>query len=181
MKVIIIQDALIVYPKHGEPFDIHTDASDYQIGGVVSQNNKPIAYFLRKFNTAQMKYTVTAKKLLVIVETLNFRSMLLGQVIKIWTDHKNLTYDNTDFSSDRILHQRLIIEEFGATTNFFSVVNNETADALSRLDTRSNEFTNFQECFLKKKSICFRRDLSSTILYDRERTKKIRNLKIKAK
>ena len=99
-----------------------------------------------------MEYTVTAKELLTIVKTLkNFRSMLLGQVIQIWTDHKNLTYDNTDFSSDRILRQRLIIEEFGTTINFISGVNNEAADALSRLDTRANELTNFQECFLKKK------------------------------
>ena len=47
MKSIMIQDALIVYPKYGEPFDIHTDASDYQIG-VVSKKNKQIAYFSRK-------------------------------------------------------------------------------------------------------------------------------------
>ena len=58
-----------------------------------------------------MKYTVTAKELLAIVETLNnFQSMLLGQVIKIWADNENLTYDNTDFSSECILRQRLIIE-----------------------------------------------------------------------
>ena len=98
MKAITIKDALITYPKLWEAFDIHTDASDYQISGVVSQNSKSIAYFSRKFNTAQMKYIVIAKELLALVETLaNFRSMLLGQVIKIWTDHKNLTYENTDF------------------------------------------------------------------------------------
>ena len=97
-----------------------------------------------------MEYTVTAKELLVIVKTLKkSHCMLLGQVIKIWTDHKNLTYDNTDFSSECILRQRLIIEEFGATINFISGVNNEAADALS-LDTRANKLTNFQECFLKK-------------------------------
>ena len=144
MKTIMIQDALIVYPKYGEPFDIHTDASDCQIGGVVSQNNKPIVCFSRKLNTAQIKYTVTAKELLVVVETLKkFHCMLLGQVIKIWTGHKNLTYDNTDFSSECILCQRLIIEKFGATINFISGVNNEAVDALS-LDTRANELTNFQ-------------------------------------
>ena len=175
----MIQDALIVYPKYGEPFDIHTDASDYQIGGVVSQNGKPIAYFSRKFNTAQKKYTVTAKELLAITETLkNFRSMLLGQIIKIWTDHKNLTYENTDFSSDRILRQRLIIEEFGATINFISGANNEAADALSRLDTRANELTNFQECFLKKR--VFSSDVTfplrySTIAREQKKTKSLKN------
>ena len=99
-----------------------------------------------------MKYTVTGKELLAIVETLKkFHNMLLGQVIKIWTDHKNLTYDDTDFSSDRIIRQRLTIKELGATINFISGVNNEVADALSRLVTHANELTNFQECFLKKK------------------------------
>ena len=79
MKAIMIKDALIPYPKLGEAFDIHTDASDYQISEVVSQNSKPIAYYSRKFNTAQMKYIISAKELLAIVETLtNFLSMLLG-------------------------------------------------------------------------------------------------------
>ena len=70
MKDIMIQDALIVYPKCGEPFDVHIDASDYQIGGVVSQYGKPVGYFPRKFNKAQMNCTVTVKELLTIMETL---------------------------------------------------------------------------------------------------------------
>ena len=125
-----------------------------------------------------MKYTVTAKELLAIVETLNnFQSMLLGQVIKIWADNENLTYDNTDFSSDRILHQRLIIEEFGATINFISGVNNEAADTLSRLDTRANKLTNFQECFLKKEYLLPTWSFLYDSLRSRENKKKIRNLK----
>ena len=51
MKAIVTQDALIAYPKYGERFDVHTDTSDFQIGRVVSQNGKPVAYFSRKFNT----------------------------------------------------------------------------------------------------------------------------------
>ena len=76
--------------------------------------------------------------------------MLLGQIIRIRTDHKNLTYETTNFSNDRILRQRLIIDEFGAIIYFISGENNEAADALSRLDTRANELTNVQEFFLKK-------------------------------
>ena len=152
MKDIMIQDALIVYPKCGEPFDVHIDASDYQIGGLVSQYGKPVGYFPRKFNKAQMNCTVTVKELLTIVEILKkFCSILLGQIIQVWTDHKNLTYDNTDFSSDRILRQRLVIKKFGAQINFVSGVNNEVADVLSRLDTQVNELQNMQECFLNKR------------------------------
>ncbi len=42
----------------------------------------------------QSKYSVTKIELLAIVETLKeFRGMLWGQVIKVYTDHKNLTRD----------------------------------------------------------------------------------------
>ena len=37
--------------------------------------------------------------------------MVLWQIIQVWIDHKNLTYDNIDFFSDRILHQRLVIKK----------------------------------------------------------------------
>ena len=50
--------------------------------------------------------------------------MLLEQIIQVWIDHKNFTYDDTDFSSDRILRQRLVIDEFGAQINFISGVTN---------------------------------------------------------
>lgn len=29
IKVITIQDALIAYPKYGEPFNVHTDVINY--------------------------------------------------------------------------------------------------------------------------------------------------------
>ena len=120
IKTLMAQDTLLVYPKYGEPFDVHTDASNLQIGGVVSQKGKPIAFFSRKFNDAQTRYTTTEQELLAIVETLkNFRSMLLGQQLKVHTDHKNLTYPHTNFSSDRVLRQRLVIEEFGAEIVYF--------------------------------------------------------------
>ena len=115
MKKIMAQDVLLMYPEYGKRFDVHTDGCNYQIGAVISQNGKPVAHFLRKFNQAQYRYTTTEKELLAIVETLKtYRQVLLGQEIRIYTDHKNLTYPSTDFASDRILRQRLVIEEFGA-------------------------------------------------------------------
>ena len=152
IKTLMAQDTLLAYPKYGEPFDVHTDASNLQIGGVVSQNGRPIAFFSREFNDVQTRYTTTKQELLAIVETLkNFRSMLLGQQLKVHTDHKKLTYSNTKFSSDRVLRQRLVIEEFGAEIVYFPGERNVVADALSRLDSTAQELSNFEECFLKKR------------------------------
>jgi hypothetical protein len=59
---------------------------------VITQGNRPIAFFSRKLSKAQSKYSVTEIELLAIVETLKeFREMLWGQMIKVYTDHKNFT------------------------------------------------------------------------------------------
>ena len=140
MKACLAQDTLVSFPAYGERFDVHTDASDLQIGGIVSQNNKPIGVFSRKFNAAQAKYPTTEQELLAIVETLKyFKNMLLGQKVRVYTDHKNLTFDNSSFSSDRVLRQRLVLEEYGAELVYIKGEKNVAADALSRLPTTEKE------------------------------------------
>lgn len=111
IKAPMAQDTLLVYPKYGQPFDVHTDASNLQISAVISQDGKPTTFFSRKSIDTQTRYTTTDQELLAIVETLkNFRSMLLGQKLEVHTDHKKLIYAHTDFSSDRVLRQRPVIE-----------------------------------------------------------------------
>ena len=63
-------------------------------------------------NSAQHNYTTTDKELISIVENLKeFRNILLGNLITVYIDHKNLTYKN--FNTERVMRWRLILEEFG--------------------------------------------------------------------
>jgi len=90
---------------------IHTDASKLQLGAFISQNNQPIAFYSRKLNPNQVNYTTTERELLSIMETLKeFRNILLGQKLKVYTDNKNLMYKT--FSTERVMHWKLILEEF---------------------------------------------------------------------
>ena len=112
MKGLMAKGALLAFPDFTKKFILHTDASDLQIGGVLSQQGKPIGFFSKKFNAAQRKYTVTQRELLAIVESLkHFRNIIYSHEIEVFTDHQNLTHENTDYSSDRILRQRLTLEE----------------------------------------------------------------------
>ena len=92
MKKTLCRETILAYPDFSKPFDIHTDASHTQLGAVISQNKRPIAFYSRKLSDAQTRYTTTERELLAIVETLKeFRNILLEQQIIVSTDHKNLT------------------------------------------------------------------------------------------
>jgi hypothetical protein len=96
-----------------KPFEIYMDASSTQLGAVITQYNRPIAFFSRKLSKMQQKHSVTENELLAILETLKeFKGMLWGQDIKVYINHKNLTRDALGLTSDRVYHWRLLMEEY---------------------------------------------------------------------
>ncbi len=106
-----------------------------QLGSVITQGNRPIAFFSRKLSVTQAKYSVTEIKLLAIVKTLKeFRWMLWGQTIKVYTDHKNLTQDALGLTSDRVYCWQLLLEEFAPEIVYIKGIHNTVADAISWLD-----------------------------------------------
>ena len=79
-------EALLSYPNFNKPFDIHTNASNHQLGAVISQNKKTIAFYSRKLNPAQTQYTMTEKELLAIVEILKeLKNILLKKIRSLQT------------------------------------------------------------------------------------------------
>jgi RNase H-like domain found in reverse transcriptase len=122
-------ETILTFPDFSQEFEIHTDASNLQLGACISQNGKQVAFYSRKLQPAQTRYTITERELLSIVETLKeFRNILLGQKIKVHTDHENLTYKS--FNSDRVMRWRLYIEEYSPELHFIKGTHN----AISRLD-----------------------------------------------
>ena len=112
IKRIIGREVLLAYPDFNAPFVIHTNASKLQIGVVISQSGKPIAFYSKKMNSAQNNYTTTEKELLAIVATLKaFCNILLEHKITVYTDHKKLTFKN--FNTERVMHWKLVLEEYG--------------------------------------------------------------------
>jgi hypothetical protein len=131
IKTVMSKETLLTFPNFNEPFHIFTDASNYQLGAVIAQNNKPLVFNSRKMNEVQERYTTGEQELLSIVETLKeFRNILFGQQIIIHTDHRNILYEK--LSSDRIIHWRLLLEEYGPEYVHVKGKDDIVADALSR-------------------------------------------------
>jgi hypothetical protein len=102
IKAAIAKETVLANPDFLKPFEIYTDASSTQLGAVITQDNRPIVFFSRKLSKTQQKYSVTEIELLAIVETLTeFKGMLWGQDIKVYTDHKNHTRDALGLTSWR--------------------------------------------------------------------------------
>ncbi len=58
----------------------------------------------------QQKCSVNKIELVAVVETLKeFKGMLWGQSIKVFTDHKNLTRDVLGLTSNRVYRWRLLL------------------------------------------------------------------------
>ena len=78
---------------------------------------------------------MTEIELLAIVETLKeFKGMLWGQRLKVFTDHKNLIQEALGLTSDRLYRWRLLLDEFGPKIVHIKGIQNTVADAISRLD-----------------------------------------------
>jgi hypothetical protein len=122
---------VLAYLDFSVPFDVYNNAPKYQIRSIITQKEKPLAFFSRKLTDSQMRYTITELELLAIVKTLcEYKCILLGHLITIYTDHRNLTLSN--FTTNCITRWQLIVEEYGPNIVYLPSKCNIIADALSR-------------------------------------------------
>ena len=54
IKWILAHDTYLTYPAFNETFKIHTDASAFQLGAIISQKDKPINFYSRKLTDAYL-------------------------------------------------------------------------------------------------------------------------------
>jgi hypothetical protein len=67
------------------------------------QKGKPVAYYSKNLNSAQLNYATINNELLCVIATLSeFHSMLFGAELRVHTDHKNIL--SIGDSSQRHLH-----------------------------------------------------------------------------
>jgi len=131
-------------PDWALPFHISFDASDTAIGAVLGQeeNSLPYAiYFISKNMTpAELNYTVTEKKFLVVIYAINkFRHYITSYTTFVHADHSAIKYlMNKPVTNARLTGWLLLLQEFDITIVDRPGKENVVADFLSRLKTNEN-------------------------------------------
>jgi hypothetical protein len=132
------QETLVAFPDFEKEFHVYTDASNKQLGAVIMQEGKHLAFYSRTLSSAQTRYTTGEQEPLSIVETLKeFINILLGQKVIVHTDHLNILYGK--LSNDRITRWILLLEEYGPNYVHIAGKNNIVADFLSRLEKEDDK------------------------------------------
>ena len=76
---------------------IEVDACQFTVGGILSQEQegifRPIAYYSKLLNNTKRNYDIHDRELLAIMKILKeWWHYVVGKLVEIWTDHKNLEY-----------------------------------------------------------------------------------------
>jgi transposase InsO family protein len=142
----LLQDALSKAPVlvHADPakqYVIQTDASAFAIGGFLAQHQldgslRPIAYWSRKLNGAETRYSATERELLALVEAVDeWRVYVEGSphAVLLRSDHRPLMWlNNKPELSSRLFRWIERLDGHSFRIEHVAGKANSVADALSR-------------------------------------------------
>ena len=132
---------------------VTTDASEKDIGGVLSQEGHPVIYVSRKLSQAEQNYSNIEREALAIVfVSTRLKQFLLGRRFTLQTDHKPLKYlfapdeEIPKTASARITRWAIALMGFDFELKYTPGEQIPHADALSRLDFDDDD-DNDRVCF----------------------------------
>lgn len=150
LKEIVTNAPILRYPIFSKKFKITTDASNFAIGAVLSQEGHPIAYASRTLNKTETNYSTIEKELLAIVwATKYFRPYIYGREFDLECDHEPLKWLQTKYTGRDINPrlQRWLIQlgEYNIRIDYIKGKQNRVADFLSRINSDTNEINYLTE------------------------------------
>ena len=138
LKERLCSEPILKSPDFECPFILQTDASEYGVGAVLSQQTEdgqehPVAYWSRKLLPREKRYSTIEKECLAIKLAVGaFRVYLLGRPFSIETDHRSLTWmERLKHTNSRLARWSLALQPFHFTIKHRAGKDNGNADALS--------------------------------------------------
>lgn len=91
LKHIMVQTPILALPNFSKLFCVETDASDYEVGAVLSQEGHPLPFFSKKLCHRLSLASAYVRELYAITQAvMKWRHYLLGRKFLIQTDHRSL-------------------------------------------------------------------------------------------
>jgi hypothetical protein len=88
LKRKITEQPILVLPYFKKTFQVKCDASGFEIGAVLSQEDRPIAYFSENLNEAKIKYSTYDKEFYAIFQALKkWRHYLIPKEFVLYSDN----------------------------------------------------------------------------------------------
>ena len=138
LRSILTTRPFLILPNFDLAFILDTDACNYAVGAVLSQEQddaiRPVAYFSKHLSPAQKNYATTEKELLAIVLAVEYFSQYLwGREFTVNTDHQPLQWlFHTAKPSARLARWLIRLSDFKFAINYKPGKSNANADAMSR-------------------------------------------------
>ena len=123
-----------------------TDASEKNIGAVLTQNDHPVIFISRNLTSAEQKYSnIEREALAVVFAVTRLRQFLLGRKFTLKTDHKPLQYIFNPSNqipkvvSARLARWAITLMAYDYDVHYTSGQDIGHADAMSRLRFKDDE------------------------------------------
>ena len=138
LRASLIDAPILAFPTETGQYILDTDASNFGLGGVLSQiqndQERVVAYCSRALRPSQRRYCTTKREMLAVVAMcIQFRSYLRGARFTLRTDHKSLVwlhrFKDTEGMLSRWLHS---LQQFQFSIIHRPGKDHGNADGLSR-------------------------------------------------
>jgi hypothetical protein len=93
LKGILVKVPVLKLPDFDKDFKIHSDASDFAIGGILMQKGRSMAFESKKLNETEQRWPTHKKEMWAIIHCLKTWGHYIGSKdVVVWTDNVTLKY-----------------------------------------------------------------------------------------
>ncbi len=93
LKGILVKVPMLRLPDFDKEFEIHFNASDFAIGGVLVQEGRPVAFESKKLNETKWRWPTHEKEMWAVIHCLKTWGHYIGSKdVAVWTDNVTLKY-----------------------------------------------------------------------------------------
>jgi hypothetical protein len=96
LKGILVKASVLKLPDFDNEFEIHSDASNFVIGGVLVQEGRPMAFESKKLSETERRWPTHEKEMWAVIHCLKTWGHYIGSKdVVVWTNNVTLKYFST--------------------------------------------------------------------------------------